>query len=98
MASNDDILLLLYDYGPEMAEQRETYRGAHREKIAAEREAGRLIAAGPYHPPTGGLLVFKGVDREHVEAFVADDPFKLAGLIASYRVQPWTPLWESFVS
>jgi uncharacterized protein len=95
---SDDILLLLYEYGPKMAEQRETYRGPHREKIAAEREAGRVIAAGPFDPPTGGMLVFKGVDREHVEAFVATDPFNQAGLIASHRIQPWMPLWESFAS
>ena len=98
MASSDDILLLLYEYGPTMAEHRETYRAAHREKIAAEREAGRLIAAGPYDPPTGGLLIFKGVNREYVDKFVAADPYHVAGLVASYRVQPWTPLWESFVS
>ena len=97
MAASDEILLLLYEYGPQMASKRETYRGPHREKIAAERDAGRMIAAGPYDPPTGGLLVFKGVDRDYVEAFVAADPYNTAGLVASYRIQPWTPLWESFV-
>jgi uncharacterized protein YciI len=94
----DDVLLLIYEYVPDMAVRREPHIGPHREKIAAEREAGRAVAAGPFDPPTGGLLVFRGVDREHVEAFVASDPYNEAGLIASYRVQPWVPLWEPFAT
>lgn len=96
--ASDDVLLLLYEYVPDMAERREPHRGRHREKIAAEHEAGRVVAAGPYDPPTGGLIIFRGVGREHVEAFVASDPYMEAGLIASYRVQPWLPLWETFAS
>lgn len=94
----DDVLLLLYEYVPDMAERREPHRAPHRAKIAGEREAGRVVGAGPFDPPTGGLIIFRGVDREHVEAFVASDPYNEAGLIASYRVQPWLPLWETFVS
>jgi uncharacterized protein len=94
----DDVLLLLYEYVHDMAERREPHRAPHRAKIAAEREAGRVVGAGPYDPPTGGLIIFRGVDREHVEAFVASDPYNEAGLIASHRVQPWLPLWETFAS
>lgn len=89
MAAPEDHYLLLYDYVPDMAERREPYRGPHRERITIEREAGRIVAAGAFDPPTGGALVFKGVDREHVEAFVAADPYMDAGLITSWRVQRW---------
>ncbi len=89
MASDDVHHLLLYEYVPDMAQRREPYRAPHRERITAEREAGRLVAAGAFDPPTGGALVFKGVDREHVEAFVAGDPYMEAGLITSWRVQRW---------
>lgn len=89
MASDDVHHLLLYEYVPDMAERREPYRAPHRERITTEREAGRLVAAGAFDPPTGGALVFKGVDREHVEAFVAGDPYMEAGLITSWRVQRW---------
>jgi uncharacterized protein YciI len=33
--------------------------------------------------------VFAGVDREHVESFVASDPYMQAGLITSWRVERW---------
>jgi uncharacterized protein YciI len=89
MASQDVHHLLLYEYVPEMAQRREPYRGPHRERIVAEREAGRIVAAGAFDPPIGGALVFKGVDRETVEAFVAADPYMEAGLITSWRVQRW---------
>lgn len=89
MASQDVHHLLLYEYVPDMVQRREPYRGPHRERIVAEREAGRLVAAGAFDPPTGGALVFKGVDREHVEAFVAGDPYMEAGLITSWRIQRW---------
>lgn len=90
--------LLLYEYVPDMLERREPYRDPHRARIAAEREAGRIVAAGAFDPPTGGALVFKGVDREHVEAFVAGDPYLQAGLITSWRVWPWAILWDAFGS
>jgi uncharacterized protein YciI len=96
MPSSAVHLLLLYEYVPGMPERREPYREAHRARITAERDAGRLVAAGPFDPPTGGALVFRGVDREHVEAFVAADPYMEAGLITSWRVQPWAMLWEAF--
>ena len=84
--------LLLYDYVPDMAERRGPHRPAHLERIAAERAAGHLILTGPFDPPTGAALVFRGVDREHVAAFVADDPYQRAGLITSSRVERWNLL------
>ena len=40
-------------------------------------------------PPVGGALVFKGVDPEHVETFVRDDPYVKAGLVTGWRAEPW---------
>jgi uncharacterized protein YciI len=81
--------LLLYEYVPDMAERRGPHRGPHLERIAAEREAGHIGAAGAFDPPTGAAIVFTGVDRQHVEAFVAADPYHLAGLISAWRVERW---------
>jgi len=93
MAPEDVLHLLLYEYVPDMAQRREPYRGPHRERITAEREAGVIVAAGAFDPPTGGALVFKGVDPEYVESFVAADPYMQGGLITSYSVQRWATLW-----
>jgi len=92
MAANDVHHLLLYEYVEGMADRREPHREAHLERIRAEREAGRIAVAGGIDPPAGAAIVFKGVDRGHVEAFVADDPYVVADLVASWRVQRWNLL------
>jgi uncharacterized protein YciI len=33
--------------------------------------------------------VFKGVGRDHVEQFVAADPYVTAELVTAWRVEPW---------
>jgi hypothetical protein len=82
--------LLLYDYVEDMADRRGPYREAHLERIRAEQDAGRVTLAGALgDPPTGGAIVFKGVDRAHVEAFVGDDPYVAASLVTSWRIEPW---------
>ena len=89
MADPEIRYLLVYEYVPDMDARRAPHRGAHLERITAEREAGHLDAAGAFDPPTGAAIVFTGVDREHVEAFVAADPYQRAGLITGWRIERW---------
>ena len=89
MASGDEHYLLLYEYVTDMAQRRAAHRQAHLDRLAVEREAGHIPAAGAFDPPTGAALVFSGVDREHVEAFVASDPYMQAGLITAWHVHRW---------
>jgi uncharacterized protein len=89
MAESDLVHLLLYEYVPDMSERRAPHRQAHLERIAAGREAGRISSAGAFDPPTGAAIIFTGVEREHVESFVADDPYHRAGLVSSWRVERW---------
>ncbi len=82
--------LLLYDYVENMAELRAPYRDAHLERIAAERDAGRITIAGALgDPPTGAAIVFKGATDEQIEEFVRGDPYVQAGLVTAWRIQPW---------
>jgi uncharacterized protein len=82
--------LLLYDYVENMLERRVPYREAHLERIRAAREAGRLVMAGALgDPPTGGALVWRGVDPEWIEEWVAGDPYVEGGLVAAHRVSVW---------
>jgi uncharacterized protein YciI len=86
----DQHLLLLYVYVEDVGEHRGPYRGAHLERIRAEQEAGRMTLAGALgNPPSGAAIVFKGVNREHVERFIANDPYVKAGLVTSWRLEPW---------
>ena len=81
--------LLLYEYVEDMAQRRGPHREAHLEHVAAERDAGQINMAGAFDPPTGAALGFADVDRDHVEAFVAADPYHQAGLITSWRIERW---------
>jgi len=90
MSETNETYLLLYAYVDGILEKRGPYREGHLAAINAEREAGHLVVAGAYGDPViGGALGFKDVTREHVEAFVAADPYMLAGLITSHQIHVW---------
>ena len=84
--------LLIYRYVDGMAEKRTPHREAHLAHIAPEREAGRIAFAGAFDPPTGAALVFAGVEPDHIEAFVAADPYNTTGLITDWRIERWNLL------
>jgi len=39
--------------------------------------------------PIGSLSIIEAEDRATVEAFVANDPYALAGLFAKVEIKPW---------
>jgi uncharacterized protein YciI len=88
---NDDTWhILFYDYVEDIGEKRAPHREAHLAHIRAAREAGKLELAGALGDPIrGGALVFRGCARSEIEAFAGDDPYMRAGLITSWRVEPW---------
>lgn len=90
MNASDAHHLLLYTYVDDMADRRGPYRDAHLQRIHAEREAGRVVMAGALgSPPTGGAIAWRGVTQEHIEEFVAGDPYVVAGLVTAHRIEPW---------
>jgi uncharacterized protein YciI len=92
MADPDLHHILIYSYVADMATLREPHRSAHLARIIAQRDTGHIYLAGGFDPPTGGAIVFRGVDREHVEAFVASDPYYINGLVTGYRIERWNLL------
>jgi hypothetical protein len=85
-----DTHILLYDYVEDMLERRVPHRDDHMAAIRAEREAGRIVMAGPLgDPPHGAAIVFRGVDPDAIEQFVISDPYVRAGLVTSWRVELW---------
>jgi uncharacterized protein YciI len=85
------LFVLLYEYVEDMLERRAPFRDGHLEVIAEWHADGRLVMAGGLgDPPAEGLLVFDVADAAVVEEFVAADPYGSAGLIVSWRVEPWT--------
>jgi uncharacterized protein YciI len=85
--------ILFYDYVEDILERRGPYREAHLARIAAEREAGRVVMAGPIgDPPHGAVIVFGDVERGAIDAFAGSDPYVEAGLVTAWRVEPWNVL------
>jgi uncharacterized protein YciI len=81
--------LLIYEYVPDIVERRGPHREGHLAAIAAHHAAGAIVMAGAVGDPVdSGLLVFR--DREAIDAYLRDDPYVAAGLVASHRVEPWT--------
>lgn len=82
--------ILIYDYVSDIVERRDPYRPGHLENISAHVASGDVVLAGAVGvPPHSGHIVFADVDDAVIAAFVAADPYMGAGLITSWRVEPW---------
>ena len=57
---------------------------AHMEWVKAGYDSGMFLASGRKDPRTGGVILARG-ERNAVEAYVATDPFAVAG-VATYDV------------
>jgi hypothetical protein len=80
--------ILFYDYVPDVVERRGPHREAHLERIRA---ADAIVMAGALGDPVNGAaIVFQGAEVADIEAFVAADPYVVAGLVRSWRIEPWT--------
>ena len=59
----------------------------HKALVDAFVARGEVIGIGPFADKGGNLAIFR--TREAAEAFVAQDPFILEGLIKSYEIRDW---------
>ena len=66
-------------------------RPAHRERLAALRDAGKILAAGPYADESGALLVFRVETREEMDEIIAADPYYSGPGVTAALVREWTP-------
>ena len=90
MAGAEDHHLLLYAYVEDVAERRGPYREGHLARIASERDRGHIVMAGAIgDPPNGAAFVFKGLGPDEIEGFIREDPYVEAGLVTSWRIEPW---------
>ena len=67
-------------------------RPAHRERLAALRDEGRLLAAGPYSDESGALLLFRVDSRTDAEAIVAADPYYSGPGVTVVSLKEWLPV------
>jgi uncharacterized protein YciI len=79
---------------PDALELRLKTRSAHREYLHRSDSAVRLLLAGPLlaadgETMVGSLIVVEAHSLADVEVFAAGDPYRLAGVVGSVRIQPW---------
>ncbi len=85
---------------PDSLNGRKLARTAHLDRVAALRDAGRLVLAGP-HPAidstepgesgyTGSLIVAEFPDLDEATAWASADPYMAAGVWSEVIVKPFT--------
>lgn len=81
---------LFYDYVPDVLTKRTPFRSDHLALIKEFHEAGKLVSAGAFDPPTdGALIVFKGDSPDVAASFVKRDPYVKNGVVTGHRIKPW---------
>ncbi len=61
---------------------------AHQSRLNEFHRNGTLLMAGPYGvPPLGALAIF--ASRDAAEAFAADEPFVVNGVVSKYSIHAW---------
>ena len=83
--------LLIYDVVDEYTKRRQAFRAAHLEHARQAVARGELVLGGALaNPPDGAVLLFQGSSPSTAEAFAANDPYVLNGLVTKWRVREWT--------
>ncbi len=59
----------------------------HKVIVDAFAARGEVLGIGAFAGREGSMGIFK--DRAAAEAFVAQDPFVLEGLVATYKIRDW---------
>ncbi|MEV4761953.1 YciI family protein [Micromonospora chokoriensis] len=67
-------------------------RPAHRERLQALRQEGRLAMAGPFPDDSGALLIFDVADAEALAAIVAEDPYYRTSGVTIVSQREWSPI------
>jgi len=67
-------------------------RPAHRDRLAALRDSGMLLAAGPYADESGALLLFRVDTRAEAEEIVATDPYYSGPGVSVVSLKEWIPV------
>ena len=83
--------LLMYDVTDDYVERRGQFRAAHLELARQAVERGEMVLGGALADPVDqAILLFRGDSPAVAEAFANADPYVANGLVARWRVRPWT--------
>jgi uncharacterized protein len=84
--------VLLYASADDVATRAPHHFPAHLARIRKFQSRGEVLMIGTFGDPQaqGAMGVFP--TRQSVEAFVADDPFLVHGVIKSYEIREWNEI------
>lgn len=89
------IFVVTYAY-PDRPAELDAVRPAHRAFLAELHAEGTLFASGPLPgdeiDPPGGLIILRADSVKDAERILDADPFAVAGLVATRRIRPWSPV------
>ena len=77
------VLTLTYTQPLDVVDQT---RPAHLEWLQREIDAGRLLVSGRQESGQGGVLITADIDPAAVDELIANDPYKIAGLVRYERL------------
>jgi uncharacterized protein len=83
--------LLFYEVGADYIARRAEFRSEHLALAWQAHARGELVLGGALADPVdGAILVFRGDSPEVAAQFARIDPYVKNGLVAKWRVRPWT--------
>jgi hypothetical protein len=84
----------LYQSADDVLTKAPVHYPAHAARIEGFRARGEILMVGTFGDPQtqGSMAIFPS--RAAAEAFVADDPFVVEGVVRSYEIRDWNEtLW-----
>jgi uncharacterized protein YciI len=70
----------------------ESVRPVHRQYLAALKERGQLVVAGPFTDGSGAFIVYEAPTAEEAEGLLTGDPFHANGIFLRWQLWPWNPV------
>lgn len=77
------------------SEARMQVRPAHRDYLAALKEAGKLVEAGPFADESGALLIYDVADEAELRDILAKDPYTPAGVYELAMLKEWNQVFTA---
>jgi uncharacterized protein len=81
--------VLFYESAADVRERAPEHMPGHHAVIEAYHARGDLVLVGPFEDPVrdGAMTVFRS--KEAAEAFAAEDPFVVHGLVVRWEIKGW---------
>ncbi len=78
--------IINYQKNPELIQ---ATRPSHRAYLTELQNNGKLFASGPFADDSGALIIYEAESAEEAAGLLENDPFRKAGVFASWEVRPW---------